>query len=154
MRQTTGINRISAVLLLGSASLCAVCAAAEMYKWIDAEGYTHYTQSPPPGGVEVKTIKPPPNINSEQAEKQLQDRQKLLQAARDDRIKTDELKKDEQNAVEKQRAECEKAKARLASYQRPRVNLLDKDGNPSRATEEQRQAELAKSQELIKKLCK
>ena len=51
-------------------------------------------------------------------------------------------------------AKCEQAKKRLASYQRPRVNLVDKDGNYTVAGEDKRQAEIKKSQDLITKLCK
>ncbi|MCG8614453.1 MAG: DUF4124 domain-containing protein, partial [Pseudomonadales bacterium] len=29
-----------------------------MYKWVDEDGNTHYSQSPPPAGVEGTTIKP------------------------------------------------------------------------------------------------
>ena len=124
-----------------------------MYKWVDDEGNTHYTQSPPPGDIEAKTIDPPPKINPDHAKEQLENRQELLQQARDGRHQAVDQKRKEEQDLAGKKAECDKAEARLASYQRPRVNLLDEDGNPSRATEEQRQAELAKSRELIKKLC-
>ena len=68
--------------------------------------------------------------------------------------KSKQQKKDEQQDLEKQRADCGKAKARLASYERPRVNVKDKDGNPARVPEEQRQKEIEKSKELVAKLCK
>lgn len=35
-------------------------ALAGMYRWVDDKGDTHYTQSPPPIGIEGKTIAPPP----------------------------------------------------------------------------------------------
>ena len=31
-------------------------ASAQSYKWIDASGKTHYTDSPPPGGTDHKQI--------------------------------------------------------------------------------------------------
>ncbi len=154
MRQITRISQISKILLVSSLSLYGHNVLAEMYKWIDDEGNTHYTQSPPPGDIQAKKIKPPPKIDSTQAVEQLQHRQKQLEESRIQRNKTAEQKREKQRELEKQRAECEQAKARLASYERPRVNLLDKDGNPTRATEEQRQAELARSKELVKQLCK
>jgi hypothetical protein len=154
MRKTTTINRKLTVLLLGCVCLSSQHAIAEMYKWLDAEGNTHYTQSPPPGDIEKEVIKPPPKINSELSDKQLENRKKKLTESRDNRLKSKQQKKDEQQDLEKQRADCEKARARLASYQRPRVNVKDKDGNSVRAPEEQRQKEIAKSKDLIAKLCK
>jgi membrane-bound lytic murein transglycosylase len=154
MRKTTTMRRKLPILLLGGFFFYSQYSIAEMYKWVDDEGNTHYTQSPPPGDVKAKTIKPPPKVNPEHSQKQLQNRQKSLNEARDNRQKAGEEKREREQELEQQRADCEKAKARLASYQRPRVNLVDKDGNPSRATEEQRQAEIARSKDLISKLCK
>ncbi|MET0936737.1 MAG: DUF4124 domain-containing protein [Luteibacter sp.] len=41
------------------ALLVAVCplAFAQAYKWKDAQGVTHYSDSPPPAGTKVETIK-------------------------------------------------------------------------------------------------
>ena len=127
---------------------------AEMYKWLDADGNTHYTQHPPPAGIEGKTIKPPPKVNSETARKLLENRQKHLNQLRDDRNKSVDTQMKAQQEDDNQRAACEQAKASLASFQRPRVNLLDKDGNSRRATEEERLSKLATSQEAVNKLCK
>ncbi len=154
MRKTTTIARKLPVLLIGTMCLYAQYSLAEMYKWVDDDGNTHYTQSPPPGDIEGKTIKPPPKVNPDQAQKQLKNRQKNLADARDDRLKAVEEKDKEAGELASQRAKCEQARARLASYERPRVNLVDKDGKPSRATEEQRQSELAKSKKSIAELCK
>ncbi|MGH2577901.1 MAG: DUF4124 domain-containing protein, partial [Actinomycetota bacterium] len=50
------------------AALCAAASPvfAEMYKWRDAEGQVHYSESPPPGRP-VETIKPPPKVDSTKA---------------------------------------------------------------------------------------
>ena len=154
MRKTTTINGKLTVLLLGCVCLSSQHAIAEMYKWVDAEGNTNYTQSPPPGDIEKEVIKPPPKINSELSEKQLENRKKELNESRDSRLESKQQKKEQQQDLEKQRADCGKAKARLASYERPRVNVKDKDGNPARVPEEQRQKEIEKSKELVAKLCK
>jgi hypothetical protein len=142
------------LLLLSAICLYSSASIAEMYKWVDADGNTNYTQSPPPAGTEAKTLKPPPTIDPEHAKSQLENRKKILQEARDRRKQTTDDKNKQKQEQAEQKAQCEKARKRLASYQRPRVNLLDKDGNPSRATEEQRQENLEKSRESIKKLCK
>ncbi|MBT7952459.1 MAG: DUF4124 domain-containing protein [Gammaproteobacteria bacterium] len=154
MRKTTRINRKLPILLISCICLSSQLAVAEMYKWVDDEGNTHYTQSPPPGDVEKEIIKPPPRIDSEHSQNQLENRKKNLSDAREGRLKANEKKENEQQELEQQRAACEQAKARLASYQRPRVKIKDKDGNATRASEEQRQKEIVKSRELIAELCK
>ena len=60
MRKTTRINRKLPILLISCICLSSQLAVAEMYKWVDDEGNTHYTQSPPPGDVEKEIIKPEP----------------------------------------------------------------------------------------------
>jgi len=150
MRKTT---ILSYLFFLSAIGLNSSVTFAAMYKWVDEDGNTNYTQSPPPGDVEAETIKAPPKINPEHAKKQLEERKKLLQDANENRTKAADEKRKAEQMKEQKKADCENARARLASYLRPRVNLLDKDGNPARATEEQRQAEISKSRELVNKLC-
>lgn len=139
--------------LLAAIFLNSSVSVAEMYKWVDEEGRTHYTQSPPPGDIEASTIKPPPKINPEHAQKQLENRKNILDGIDKSRKdKKEEVVKQEQDK-EKKAADCEKARKRLASYQRPRIMVKDADGNPSRLDEKQRMAEQKKSRELIEKLC-
>ena len=127
---------------------------AKMYKWVDENGVTQYTQYPPPEqGIEVETIKPPPPVNTEAAQKELQDLENKIDSAKDARNSSEEeAVKSEQDQAQKQ-AECNKAKARLASYQRPRVNKVLPDGTRVRIPEEERLSEIEKSKELIKKAC-
>jgi hypothetical protein len=60
-------------LLLALLALCgASTARAQMYKWVDEKGVTHYTTSPPPAGQKSQELKvqtapisspPPPNAS-------------------------------------------------------------------------------------------
>ena len=45
------------------------------------------------------------------------------------------------------------AKKQLANYQHPKVNIKESDGNYRALGEEERQAGLKKSEELVKKSC-
>ena len=38
------------IVLLAGIALAVLCggAAAQMYRWVDKDGRTHYTQTPPP----------------------------------------------------------------------------------------------------------
>ena len=58
-----------------------------------------------------------------------------------------------QEELAQKKALCEKARARLESWQRPRVDYIEPDGTSRRATEEERQAEIKKSQESIDEFC-
>ena len=139
---------LAALFLNSSTSLAA------MYKWVDEEGNTHYTQSPPPGDIESESIKPPPKINPEHDQKRVQGRQQMLDdIAKQRKDKNDEALKAEQEA-QKRASECEMAKKRLASYERPRIMVKDANGNPTRLDEEQRMAEIKKSRDLVKEACK
>lgn len=128
------------------------CAAA-MYKWVDEQGNTHYTQTPPNTDVEVETIKPPPKVDTKAAAKALEEQNKKVSDLREKRLtEAEEQEKAEKEQAEKQQ-KCQQAKARLASYQRPRVNLENPDGTIRTVSEEERQAEIKKSKDYIEEIC-
>ena len=141
------------VLVLAALSANTSISSAVTYKWVDADGNTHYTQSPPPGDTKAETIKPPPRVNPEYDKKQAVKRQKLLDKSAESRKNSAAEKQKAEAEKAANKAKCEQARARLASYERPRVNLIDEDGNYTVAPEETRQAELKKSRELVNKLC-
>lgn len=145
---------INDFLLLAAIFSISAAVQAEMYKWVDADGNTHYTQSPPPPGIEGKTLKSPSKVNKDLADKQAESRQKYVDDARKKRNEVADKQKKETETAAAKKAKCDQAKSRLATYERPRVNLVDEDGKRTRATEERRQAELAKSRKLVAELCK
>lgn len=150
-------KHIKARYLLSIAVVTGMLASnvqAAVYKWVDKDGVTHYSQSPPPAGTEGQTIAPPPTVDTQGAQKKLQDTQEMLDKNRKQR--EDEAKEEQKKQAEMQAREdaCHKAEVKLLSFQRPRVNFVDKDGTRRRATEEERQRELSKTQAYIDKNCK
>jgi len=129
--------------------LCVVVSnsQAALYKWVDADGNTHYTQSPPTGGIEADVIKPPPKIDTNKALDQLEEQQKYLDGLQEERGK--QAKK--QQIEEANEALGKDKLTHLTDI--PRISKVDKDGNVSRLTEEERQAKIKKAQELINKEC-
>jgi len=126
---------------------------AEMYKWVDEDGNTHYSQSPPVNNATVETIKPPGRVDTEGAIKTLDKQKQTADELREGRITAKEDKqKAEEEALEK-RKKCDQAKKRLASYQRPRVQIKNKDGSRSFVPEEERQAQIKKSQAYVDEAC-
>ena len=58
-RHMLNVNRLLLVLMVCSAWLAVMPAAAETYKWTDAEGKVHYSDQPPPANAKGQvTIKP------------------------------------------------------------------------------------------------
>ena len=53
-----------------------------------------------------------------------------------------------------QEKNCQMARERLASYTRPRVRFVQEDGTRVTATEEERQEQIKKSEDMIKEFCK
>jgi len=129
-------------------------ALAGTYKWVDEEGNVQYTQTPPPAGIEAETIKPPPKVDTEKALKDLQAQEEKAVKLRQDRLDTAKKEEEVKQEQELQKKNCEMARARLASYDQPMVKFVQEDGSKVRATEEERQAEIVKSQDMIKEWCK
>lgn len=143
------------VLLLTSSVIMCNLASAEMYKWVDADGNTHYTQSPPMGDVSVETIKPPPSrVDTEAAKKAIEMQKKTLDKIRDDRISAEEEKEKKEEEILAKQQKCKQAKKRLTSYQqRPRVSIENPDGTTRIMSEDERQSEINISKDNIKTFC-
>ena len=151
MRKTLYLPYLCLIVLGFFSSLNA---NAKMYKWVDENGQVQYSQHPPTTDVDVEEIKPPPKVDTDAAKKSLEAQKKKVEKQYEERMESKkESEKNEQEAKQKE-DRCNNAKARLASYQRPRVNLLDEDGNPIRATEEQRQKGLEEAKKYISENCK
>lgn len=58
-----------AVLLAVAVLLPSAHAAQSVYKWVDDDGVTHYSQQPPPPGREVQLIDPNTSTDTQQASK-------------------------------------------------------------------------------------
>jgi len=140
------------ILVLSSVALSV---SAEIYKWVDDEGNIHYGEKPPSTNTkeEVKTIKIRDNVDTQRAAETLKKKSKSLNDLNDERKqeKTDALNDKKELAKNKMR--CEQAKKQLANYQHPKVNNKESDGNYRAIGEEERQAGLKKSEELVKKSC-
>lgn len=136
--------------------LCAGLAQAAMYKWVDENGVTQYTQYPPPNRkVEVVVPPPPPAEDPEGAQKKLED---LLQR-QDEQRKAAETAAQERAKTEEQTAarakNCETARKNLAALTTGgRKRILGPDGVATFLTDEDREARIAKAKQQIADYCK
>ena len=153
-RRQAGFKRLlPALFILTACPLQHSLATA--YKWVDEDGNTHYTQTPPPGDTPSEAInRPLPKVDTEAAQseiKSLTERANKLQAERDEKAE----KRQKKIAQEAERATlCQQARTSQASYERPRVNEVMADGSRRIMGEEERQAGLARAKNLVSRFCK
>jgi Skp family chaperone for outer membrane proteins len=143
----------AALLLLISPLL----QAETSYRWVDENGGTVYSQSPPPQGEatiinhryqrETSAGKPTGRARLNALRQQLEDRQedRLLQ-------KQTRQQADQQKTLKQQR--CQSARHNLATLQSlGGRRLRTADGQYLRLTEEERQARIATAQQQINENC-
>lgn len=131
-------------------ALCGNAMAAQVYKWVDAQGVTHFGAQPPQGqqvetvntvvapGKSVTAPAPAPQEKSGEPDQQSIDRKVKQQVA-------------EQEAERKRY--CETMRTNLAQLQNnPRVRVEEK-GETRRITEEERQARIAETRDKIAENC-
>ena len=130
-------------------ALCGNVMAAQVYKWVDAQGVTHFGAQPPQGQqVEsVNTVTAPAKpaaTPAPVAEDETEDDQQSI----DRKVKRQVA---EQEAERKRY--CETMRTNLAQLQNnPRVRVEEK-GETRRITEEERQAKIAETRSKIDENC-
>ncbi|MCQ4296673.1 DUF4124 domain-containing protein [Pseudomonas stutzeri] len=130
-------------------ALCGNVMAAQVYKWVDAQGVTHFGAQPPQGQqVEtVNTVTAPakPVAAPEPAEQN---------EAEADQSSIDRKVKQQVAAQETERkAYCETMRTNLAQLQNnPRVRVND-NGETRRLTEEERQSRISETRDKIAENC-
>lgn len=139
----------SLLLAVGTSSVLA-----GMYKWVDEQGVTHYSQNPPPGG-KAQAIKPPPTpADSETAVKRLEAQRQEAQKRREagQRDARESQKNAESQAIREE--SCRLAQKNLGTLEaHSRVAVQDADGNMKRLSEEERQAQLAEAKKQVEEYC-
>lgn len=139
--------------LLFTLSAVAVPAAAGMYKWTDADGQVHYSQSPPPTGVQGQELKAPPKVDSESAVEDLKARQKGFDERVENKAKAEEeAAKTADQAAEKARY-CEQLRADLAGLQTAQRIFTGEGADRRRLGEDERQAKMKDIEAKLAKDC-
>ncbi|MBI2994033.1 MAG: DUF4124 domain-containing protein [Gammaproteobacteria bacterium] len=135
-------------------AMAASPVGAEMYKWVDENGEVQYTQQPPPGNIKAETIKPPPKVDTEGAQKELEQQQKEVDALKENRDKRTEEVKTAADDKAFNAENCRRAQASVASFSVPNALIAQSDGSRTRITEEERLAGLKKAEDGVKEFCK
>jgi hypothetical protein len=142
-------------LLFLALAVYLVSTQAGIYRWVDDEGVTIYSQTKPATGdaVEIKSSSPPP-ASKPAAQKQLD----TLQQQTNDAQQKRESRKEEQRAAAEdaqiRRENCEAAKHNLDLYTNlGRRVVKGPDGKYSRPSEEVRQQRIEEAKKSIEEFC-
>jgi len=128
--------------------------AAEVYKWIDEEGQTHYGKKPPSKQGERIRIRPAPNLDSESVQRTRQNKKVLKALEAERRLRQEEALKAKQHEYE-MKQKCIEARKRLETRKRGgRLYRLDKDGNRVYLSDTERQKEITQWQRQVEKFCR
>lgn len=130
--------------------------ADRIYKWVDRDGNTVYSQTPPPAGIQAERIRgaPPPPEDPEAAMKKLRERAEAFNERRDERINKEQREQEEADTKQKQSGICAKLKKDLQTLQtNTRIREVKEGKEPVVLGEEQRQAKIKSIQERIQKEC-
>ncbi len=139
----------TAVLLLTSFSL-----SAEIYKWVDEQGKTHYSDKPVENAQQMEVdIKVKGHINT--GRRREDKRKKLINAYAEDRARKAEEKKKKKAKKAKNERKCVVAKDRLRRYERARYLYdLDSSGNRVVMPDASRKKSTDALRQQVKKYCK
>ena len=142
---------ITSSLLL---AMSATAMASQVYKWVDAQGVTHFSAQPPQGqdATSINTATPPPKPAAAEEKKAAPTFESIAdpeQAAIDEKVKQDIAAKE----VERNKY-CADVRTNLSQLENnPRVRV-DIEGEVRRLSEEERQSRISEAQKAITENCK
>ncbi|OCX92465.1 MAG: glycosyltransferase [Pseudomonas sp. CO183] len=130
-------------------ALCGNVMAAQVYKWVDAQGVTHFGAQPPQG-QQVETV----NTVTAPAKPAATPQPVEQDEAEADQSSIDRKVKQQVAAQEAERKRyCETMRTNLAQLQNnPRVRVED-NGETRRLTEEERQSRINETRDKIAENC-
>jgi hypothetical protein len=138
----------------------SIVANGELYKWVDNNGKTQYTDQPPPAGaattekkLEIKlTPVQPADDKAKKARKNLAEREldfkKRLAEKEQEEAK-------QQKEIKESKKKCTQARSKLKLYQEaPKLTVSDGKGGIVRADDAARQKGIKEAQKEIKSYCR
>lgn len=150
-----------AVSMVALALAVASAAVAGMYKWTDAQGSVHYGERPPPGSEarEIKPAAPPPEEEAER-DRERWDRILERQQRSDELRREDKERRQQEKAAQQQRElerkrMCASARSNLQTLEQQRpVYRIDDKGERVFLDADQRASEIARLKALIAEHCR
>ncbi|PJI48802.1 MAG: glycosyltransferase [Pseudomonas sp.] len=137
-------------------ALAPTVMAAQVYKWVDAQGITHFGAQPPEGAsaATVNTNAAPPKASSNfpppaAAVQPLPPSDDEKQKAADEKVRQEVAQQEAERLKQ-----CDKLRVDVAQLKNnPRIRVDDGNGDLRRITEEERQERIAASEKSIRENC-
>lgn len=131
-------------------ALSGSAMAGQIYKWVDAQGVTHFGAQPPTGQTAetLNTVVAPPKPSTQASKAEQPDTPDVAQRDIDRKVK-------EQVATQEaeRKRYCETLRTNLAQLENnPRVRVED-NGEMRRITEEERQSRIGEAKQKIGENC-
>ena len=138
-----------------AAALCFTSAHAEMYRWVDENGVTHFSQAPPASGDATRLEKPAADpVGNSDTVQSVNEQWQQLQDRRDERAEQEEQAQEQQDLQARREANCRAARNNLEVLQGPTNRLIKTPGGDyQRLTEEERQERIRKAEEIMERDC-
>jgi len=128
-------------------------STAEIYKWVDDDGKTNYTQLPPPSGYEWEAVReaPSPGVAPAPPATELQERYEEKQKDREnDAVVAEQEKKN----TEIKKLNCDAATRNLSVLEMGgQRRYMNADGELVRPTDEEHQQLIDQAKQQMKKYC-
>lgn len=150
-------TRIFPALALAAALIPPAVHGERIYKWVDEDNNTVYSDTPPPRGAGAERVQgaPPPPVDPEAAMDSLRERAEGFEERREARLETENKSEQEAEQARRQREICKKLRANLQVLEtNPRVRE-QKDGEEGASvlSEEQRRARMETTRKRIAEEC-
>ncbi len=133
-------------------ALSATASASQVFKWVDAQGNTHFGAQPPQGQdatpVNTGVAQPKPATPTPAPLPLPGTEQDPAQKAIDEKVKQEVAAKE----VERKKY-CEAVRTHLSQLQNNPRLMVEVDGEKRRFTEDERQAKIAEDQKSIADTC-
>lgn len=147
-------------ILLAVASLGANAA---LIKWVDKEGRVHYSDSPPPAGVQSETLHSTDSSAAQDnaaasgvaAQPSVYQQAADIDKQRKEQAEADKKAADKARREEQEQQACDNARANLNTLMNsPRISNYDAQGNKVYLDEAARRQQEDQAQSQIEKYCK
>ncbi|MBL4638062.1 MAG: energy transducer TonB [Gammaproteobacteria bacterium] len=146
------LRQICLFLLLSTMSMMSY---ADVYKWVDEEGQTHYSQQAPIGqATEVLKAPPPPTILPADAQQKIDQLINEQNEAKYEQKRYVQQQQQEIKQQEQQQENCKRSQDNLQQFlNNPGRRFQKSDGTVTRLTEEERQQRINQIKLDINEYC-
>jgi hypothetical protein len=147
-------------VLFALAVVLTSTASAEMYRWVDAQGQVHYSDTPPPAGAKSEKTLPtapasPTSAGAPPAQKSWQEKDAEFRQRQTDEAAAQAKKQKEQADEQDRKRNCELARRNLETLQSgQRVWTTDSSGQAGIMDDAGRAKATAEAQKAVDSWCK